>query len=34
MNARAGIELAVDALTIRFGGLTAVDGATFEVLTG
>jgi branched-chain amino acid transport system ATP-binding protein len=34
MNARAGIELAVDALTIRFGGLTAVDGATFEVRTG
>ncbi len=34
MNARAGIELAVDALTIRFGGLTAVDGATFEVRAG
>ena len=34
MNARAGIELAVDGLTIRFGGLTAVDGATFEVRAG
>jgi branched-chain amino acid transport system ATP-binding protein len=34
MNARPGIELAVEGLTIRFGGLTAVDGATFEVRTG
>jgi branched-chain amino acid transport system ATP-binding protein len=34
MNARADVELTVDALTIRFGGLTAVDGATFEVRSG
>jgi branched-chain amino acid transport system ATP-binding protein len=34
MNARPGIELAVEGLTIRFGGLTAVDGATFEVRSG
>ena len=34
MSARAGVELAVDGLTIRFGGLTAVDGMSFEVRTG
>jgi branched-chain amino acid transport system ATP-binding protein len=34
MKTGAGIDLAVDALTIRFGGLTAVDGATFEVRSG
>lgn len=30
----AGVALAVDGLTIRFGGLTAVDGATFAVKEG
>jgi branched-chain amino acid transport system ATP-binding protein len=34
MNAAAGAELTVDGLTIRFGGLTAVDGLTFAVRTG
>jgi branched-chain amino acid transport system ATP-binding protein len=34
MSGSGGTELAVDALTIRFGGLTAVDGATFEVRRG
>jgi branched-chain amino acid transport system ATP-binding protein len=33
MNARSA-ELTVDGLTIRFGGLTAVDGMTFEVGQG
>ena len=28
------VELTVEGLTIRFGGLTAVDGLTFEVLQG
>ena len=30
----APLELAVEGLTIRFGGLTAVDGMTFEVREG
>jgi branched-chain amino acid transport system ATP-binding protein len=30
----SGCELAVEGLTIRFGGLTAVDGMTFEVRDG
>ena len=34
MSQDGSAELAVDALTIRFGGLTAVDGATFEVRRG
>jgi len=34
MTGSAGIELAVEGLTIRFGGLTAVDGMTFQVRTG
>ena len=34
MNVGAEPELAVEGLTIKFGGLTAVDGATFEVRTG
>lgn len=35
MNERSpGTELVVDALTIRFGGLTAVEGMSFEVRTG
>ena len=34
MSGRAGIELAVAGLTVRFGGLTAVDNATFEVRAG
>jgi branched-chain amino acid transport system ATP-binding protein len=34
MTARADVELAVEGLTIRFGGLTAVDGAGFEVRSG
>jgi branched-chain amino acid transport system ATP-binding protein len=29
-----GAELVVDGLTIRFGGLTAVEGMSFEVRTG
>ena len=29
-----GTEFIVDGLTIRFGGLTAVDGMSFEVRTG
>lgn len=28
------VELVVDGLTIRFGGLTAVDGMSFEVRSG
>src|SRR4249920_3172083 len=31
MSAEAPAELTVEGLTIRFGGLTAVDGLTFEV---
>ena len=34
MSASAGTELAVEGLTIRFGGLTAVDGIAFEVRSG
>jgi branched-chain amino acid transport system ATP-binding protein len=34
MSASAGAELAVEGLTIRFGGLTAVDGIGFEVRGG
>jgi ABC-type branched-subunit amino acid transport system ATPase component len=34
MTTGADVELAVEALTIRFGGLTAVDAATFEVRKG
>ena len=34
MTAAAGVELAVDALSIRFGGLAAVDGISFEVREG
>jgi branched-chain amino acid transport system ATP-binding protein len=34
MSGNAGVELAVDGLTIEFGGLTAVDRATFEVHSG
>jgi branched-chain amino acid transport system ATP-binding protein len=34
MNVGAEPELAVEGLTIKFGGLTAVDGATFEVRSG
>jgi branched-chain amino acid transport system ATP-binding protein len=34
MSANAGAELAVEGLTIRFGGLTAVDGIGFEVRGG
>jgi branched-chain amino acid transport system ATP-binding protein len=34
MSQAPGAELRVDALTIRFGGLTAVDAATFEVRRG
>jgi branched-chain amino acid transport system ATP-binding protein len=34
MTTSSGPELAVEGLTIRFGGLTAVDNATFEVRTG
>ena len=34
MNAPIGIALSVEALTIKFGGLTAVDAATFEVREG
>lgn len=34
MSARPGIELVVDGLSIRFGGLTAVDNITFEVKEG
>ena len=34
MNGSAGAELAVAGLTIRFGGLTAVDGISFEVRSG
>jgi branched-chain amino acid transport system ATP-binding protein len=34
MTTSTDIELAVEALTIRFGGLTAVDAATFEVRKG
>src|SRR5581483_3055282 len=33
-NGPVGPELAVDGLTIRFGGLTAVEGLTFEVRAG
>ena len=29
-----GVELAVSALSMRFGGLVAVDDVTFEVRTG
>jgi branched-chain amino acid transport system ATP-binding protein len=34
MSANAGAELTVEGLTIRFGGLTAVDGIGFEVRGG
>jgi branched-chain amino acid transport system ATP-binding protein len=34
MSASGGAELAVEGLTIRFGGLTAVDGIGFEVRGG
>jgi branched-chain amino acid transport system ATP-binding protein len=34
MSANAGAELTVEGLTIRFGGLTAVDGIGFEVRSG
>jgi branched-chain amino acid transport system ATP-binding protein len=34
MTSAGSVELKVEALTIRFGGLTAVDGATFEVRAG
>jgi branched-chain amino acid transport system ATP-binding protein len=34
MSGAAAPELAVDGLTIRFGGLTAVEGLTFEVRSG
>ena len=34
MSASPGAELVVDGLTIRFGGLTAVDGIAFEVRSG
>jgi branched-chain amino acid transport system ATP-binding protein len=34
MDARASPELIVDGLTIRFGGLTAVESMTFRVLKG
>ena len=34
MSAHAGAELAVEGLTIRFGGLTAVDAIGFEVRSG
>ena len=34
MSLSAGVELAVAGLTIRFGGLTAVDGIAFEVRSG
>ncbi len=34
MSGSAGAELAVAGLTIRFGGLTAVDGISFEVRSG
>jgi branched-chain amino acid transport system ATP-binding protein len=34
MSANAGAELTVEGLTIRFGGLTAVDGIGFEVREG
>ncbi len=34
MSGSAGAELAVTGLTIRFGGLTAVDGLAFEVRSG
>ena len=34
MSGSAGAELAVTGLTIRFGGLTAVDGIAFEVRSG
>src|SRR6185295_3346472 len=34
VSAPSAPELSVDGLTIRFGGLTAVDGASFEVRRG
>ena len=34
MKGGSGVELAVEGLTIKFGGLTAVDGAAFEVRSG
>jgi branched-chain amino acid transport system ATP-binding protein len=34
MSAGGGVELAVEKLTIAFGGLLAVDGATFELRSG
>jgi branched-chain amino acid transport system ATP-binding protein len=34
MSGGADVELGVEGLTIRFGGLTAVDGVTFEVRAG
>ena len=34
MSEHAGAELTVEGLTIRFGGLTAVDGISFEVRNG
>jgi branched-chain amino acid transport system ATP-binding protein len=34
MSEHAGAELTVEGLTIRFGGLTAVDGISFEVRSG
>jgi branched-chain amino acid transport system ATP-binding protein len=34
MSGHAGTELVVEGLTIRFGGLTAVDGMAFEVRAG
>jgi branched-chain amino acid transport system ATP-binding protein len=34
MTSSAGVDLSVEGLTIRFGGLTAVDNASFEVRAG
>jgi branched-chain amino acid transport system ATP-binding protein len=34
MSQRAAVELAIEGLTIRFGGLTAVEGLSFEVRQG
>jgi branched-chain amino acid transport system ATP-binding protein len=34
MSQRSAIELSLDRLTIRFGGLTAVDGLSFQVRQG